>query len=157
MVGAVGASDDGREGLVMRLIKAILLLLVIGVVALFAYNYWSGNGWTLRPPGGSAGVDADAARKQAAELATETARKAGEVATKVGDATAEAALTTKIKSKMVLDDYVKARTINVDTKGSVVTLTGIVRSTVERDRAVRLAKETVGVSEVVDKLEIRKE
>ncbi len=57
---------------------------------------------------------------------------------------------------MVLDDYVKARTINVETKGSVVTLTGTVESVAERERAVRLAKETKGVTEVVDKLEIKK-
>ena len=63
-------------------------------------------------------------------------------ATKLEGALGEGALTTKIKSKMALDDYVKARTINVDTQGSVVTLTGIVGSSAERDRAVRLAKET---------------
>jgi osmotically-inducible protein OsmY len=33
----------------------------------------------------------------------------------------------------------------------------VVGSTAERDRAVRLAKETTGVTQVVDKLEIRKE
>jgi len=141
----------------MRLIRTILLLLVIGVVGVFAYNYWSGNGWTLHPTAASSGIDADTARKQGAEVARDTARKAGEVATKVEEAAADATLTTKIKSKMVLDDYVKARTIDVDTKGSVVTLTGIVGSTAERDRAVRLAKETQGVTRVVDKLEIRKE
>jgi hyperosmotically inducible periplasmic protein len=141
----------------MRFIRTIFLLLVIVVVGVFAYNYWSGNGWTLRPSAGAAGIDADTARRRGAEVATETARKAGDVATKVEAATTEGALTAKIKSKMVLDDYVKARTINVDTKGSVVTLTGVVGSTAERDRSVRLAKETTGVTQVVDKLEIRKE
>jgi hyperosmotically inducible protein len=57
---------------------------------------------------------------------------------------------------MALDDYAKARTISVDTVGSVVTLTGIVGSNAERDRAVRLAKETDGVTKVVDKLEVKK-
>ena len=65
-------------------------------------------------------------------------------------------VTAKIKSKMALDDHVKARSISVETAGSVVTLTGIVDSSEERDRALRLAKDTDGVTRVVDKLEIKK-
>jgi hyperosmotically inducible protein len=56
----------------------------------------------------------------------------------------------------VLDDHVKARTIDVDTSGSVVTLTGVVQSNEERDRAVRLARDTDGVTRVVDKLVVKK-
>jgi osmotically-inducible protein OsmY len=37
-----------------------------------------------------------------------------------------------------------------------VTLTGIVGSNAERDRAVRLAAETDGVTKVVDKLEVKR-
>ena len=40
----------------------------------------------------------------------------------------DAALSLKIKAKMVLDDYVKARTIDVTTDGSTVTVSGTVRS-----------------------------
>jgi hyperosmotically inducible protein len=65
-------------------------------------------------------------------------------------------LTAKIKSKMALDDSVKARNINVDTNGTVVTVTGTVQSDQERERAVRLAKETAGVTQVVDRLHIGK-
>lgn len=140
----------------MRLIRAILILLVFVVVGLFAYNYWSGNGWTLNPPTGSTGINADDARRQGTELVTKGAAKAGKAATQVEAAVSESALTAKIKSKMVLDDHVKARTIGVTTTGSIVTLTGIVESTAERDRAVRLAKETDGVTQVIDKLEIKK-
>jgi osmotically-inducible protein OsmY len=56
---------------------------------------------------------------------------------------------------MVLDDSVKARGIDVDTSRTVVTLSGVVRSADERDRAVRLARETEGVTKVVDKLRVR--
>ena len=55
---------------------------------------------------------------------------------------------------MALDDYVKARNISVDTDGTVVTLTGTVQSAQERERALRLAKETEGVTQVVDKLQV---
>jgi hyperosmotically inducible protein len=140
----------------MRFIRTILTLAIVVILCLFAYNYWSGNGWTLRPAASATGVNADTARRQGAELASETAKKAGEVATKVEDTVAEGALTAKIKSKMILDDNLKAGAINVDTNGTVVTLTGVVRSEAERQRAERLAKETKGVTEVIDKLEIRK-
>ena len=69
---------------------------------------------------------------------------------------AEAALTAKIKSKMALDDHVKARTIDVDTSGSVATLSGVVASKDERKRAVQLAKDTEGITRVVDKLEVER-
>lgn len=140
----------------MRFIRTVLLLAILAVVGVLAYNYWSGNGWTLRPAPSSSGINAEAARQRSAELANEAAAKAREAATKLEGAMSEGALTAKIKSKMALDDYVKARTINVDTAGSVVTLTGVVESTAERERAVRLAKETNGVTSVIDKLEVKK-
>ncbi len=55
-------------------------------------------------------------------------------------------MTTKIMAKMALDDLVKARTIDVTTDGPIVTLSGRVHSEAERDRAVRIARETEGVT-----------
>src|SRR5271169_4199437 len=140
----------------MRFIRTVLLLAVAAVAGVLAYNYWSGNGWTLRPPRTSSGVNLQTAGQRGAELATTVTEEGREAATKVAGALKEGALTTKIKSKMALDDDVKARTISVDTVGSVVTLTGNVGSNAERDRAVRLAKETDGVTRVVDKLDVKK-
>ena len=139
----------------MRFIRRVLLLVIVVVAGVFAYNYWSGNGWTLFSPTDSSGVDVEAARQRSGEFATTAAEKGREAATKLEGALSEGALTTKIKSKMALDDYVKARTISVNTVGSVVTLTGTVGSNVEHDSAVLLAKETDGVTQVVDKLEVR--
>lgn len=139
----------------MHFIRAILILAVVVVAGIFIYNYWAGYGWTLNPTG-SGGINADRARQQGAEAVGEAAAKAADVATKVEETVAESAITAKIKSKMVLDDLVKARTIGVSTKGSVVTLTGMVGSAAERERAVRLAKETNGVTQVLDKLEIKR-
>jgi hyperosmotically inducible protein len=140
----------------MRFIRAILILAVLVVAGVLVYNYWSGNGWTLSPPVGSSGIDADRARREGAEVAGKTADQAAKAATKIEETLAESALTAKIKSKMALDDHVKARTIDVTTTGSVVTLSGTVESTDEHDRAVALAKDTEGVTQVVDKLEIKK-
>ena len=140
----------------MRFIRRVLLVAVVVAACVFAYNYWSGNGWTLSPPTNSSGVNVETARKRGAEIATTAAEKGREAATKLEGALGEGALTTKIKSKMALDDHVKARTITVDTAGSVVTLSGIVGSNAERDRAVRLAKETDGVTKVVNRLQVKK-
>jgi hyperosmotically inducible protein len=139
----------------MRFIRAILLLAVLVIVAILGYNYWSGNGLTLRPSAGHGGIDAEATSRRGVELTKEAAQKTSQAAVKLEGAMSEGALTAKIKSKMMLDDYVKARTIDVDTSGGVVTLTGVVESAAERERAVRLARETDGVKRVVDKLEIR--
>jgi osmotically-inducible protein OsmY len=95
-------------------------------------------------------VDVDKARERGAELGERAAVAAERVRAAVGDGS----LTTKIKAKMALDDVVKARAIDVTTDGGVVTLRGVVHSAAERDRAVALARETVGVTRVVDRLQI---
>ena len=138
----------------MRLIRRLLLLAMLGVGGVAAYNYWSDNGWPLRPS--AAALDADSAKREAARLANRAATKASNAADKLGDKMSAGALTAKIKSKMALDDHVKARAINVDTSGSVVTLSGVVVSAAERERAVRLARDTEGVTQVVDRLQIKK-
>jgi hyperosmotically inducible periplasmic protein len=141
----------------MRAIRLLFVLLVLAVGGVLAYNYWTGNGWTLRPPSTSAtGVDAEKARERGTELAREAAKTTKEVAERTEVVMSEAAITAKIKSKMTLDDHVKARTINVDTAGRTVTLTGTVNSEAEHQRAVQLARDTDGVSQVVDKLQIVK-
>jgi osmotically-inducible protein OsmY len=138
----------------MRFIRTVLVLIIVAVIGVLAYNYWSGHGLTLRPSG-PPGVDAEAARDQAKAIVDKTAATAEKAATKLDQAVDAGTLTAKIKSKMALDDIVKARTINVDTTGSVVTLTGTVESNQERERAVRLARETAGVTNVVDKLVVK--
>jgi osmotically-inducible protein OsmY len=141
----------------MRAIRLVFMILVLAVAAVLAYNYWTGNGWTLRPPSTSAtGIDADRAREQGADFARKAAETTKVAAERTGEVMTEAAITAKIKSKMALDDYVKARTINVDTKGTTVTLTGTVHSEQERQRAVRLARETESITQVIDKLQVAK-
>jgi hyperosmotically inducible protein len=56
---------------------------------------------------------------------------------------------------MALDDTIEARNIDVDTTNGVVTLNGFVRNAQGRDRALQLARETEGVTSVVDHLAIR--
>jgi hyperosmotically inducible protein len=138
----------------MRFIRTLFTLIIVAVIGVLAYNYWSGYGLTLRPSGPT-GINAETAREQAKTIVDKTAATVDKAATKLEQAVDAGSLTLKIKSKMALDDLVKARTINVDTTGSVVTLTGTVDSTQERERAVRLARETAGVTNVVDRLQIK--
>jgi hyperosmotically inducible protein len=141
----------------MRVIRLFLVLLVLAVAGVLAYNSWTGNGWTLRPPTTSAtGVDAEKAREKGVEFARKAAETTKGAVERTDEVMSEAAITAKIKSKMALDDHVKARTINVDTTARTVTLKGTVHSEQERQRAVGLARETEGITQVVDKLQVVK-
>jgi hypothetical protein len=63
-------------------------------------------------------------------------------------------LTTKVKAKLAADDVVKAYKVDVTTNDQVVTLSGDVESPTVRERAVRVARETEGVRDVVDNLRV---
>ena len=61
----------------------------------------------------------------------------------------DAAITTKIKAKMAMDDQVSAMHIKVDTDNNgVVTLSGTAKSQAEVAKAVSIARSTEGVREV---------
>jgi hyperosmotically inducible protein len=134
--------------------RAILLLLVVIVVGFFALNYWNGD-WRHPSIGRQVGTTGTIDTSKAKQAGAEIGEKAADAANKVGEAVGEAALTTKIKAKMTLDDTVKARDITVTTNGSVVTLTGVVGSKAEHDRAMQLARETSGVTKVVDHITVK--
>ena len=72
----------------------------------------------------------------------------------VGCAQSDAGITTAVKGKLVADDLVKARQINVDTKNKVVTLTGQVQTQAEEARALQIARNTNGVRDVIDQISV---
>ena len=127
----------------------IALLLVVGFVVI---GYWTGAPWlsTITAPMAASrpAAAAETTRERGAELGEKAARAAQEV----GNALDDAAITAKIKAKMTLDDSVRARAVDVSTTGSTVTLSGTVQSAAEHDRTVTLARETDGVTRVVDHL-----
>jgi osmotically-inducible protein OsmY len=114
----------------MAVVRALLISVFIILVAFVGFSYWSGTAYyhvpSLAPSRvvGTSGILDD----------TE--------------------ISSKIKAKMVLDDYVKARSISVTTKSGTVTLRGIVRSVDEHDRAITLARDTAGVTHVIDDLRV---
>ncbi len=136
------------------ILRLALLVVVVGAAGFLYLGYWAGrDGSTTQAPIGTGGtVNTERARERAAELG----EKAADAATKVQEGVTEASITAKIKAKMALDDSVKARSINVTTSGSVVTVSGSVESVREHDRAIALARETVGVSQVVDQLRVQR-
>lgn len=144
--------------MVRALLRLILIVVVIVAVGAFFFGYrWAGRSADTEPvrdrPVGTTGdapIDASRARQAGAEIGERVAVGANAAERAVADAS----LTTKIKSKMALDDLVEALDIDVDTRGSIVTLSGRVSSEAERSRAVQLARETEGVTDVVDRLTV---
>ena len=141
--------------MVRALIKVVLIGMVVVAGAFYLFGYWTGGSFRATPAPAasetSRSVDTRAARERGAEIG----EKVAIAAASVSESIEEGRLTAKIKAKMVLDDLVKARTINVTTTGSTVSLSGTVRSAQERQRAVQLARETEGVTQVIDQLVIR--
>lgn len=139
----------------MRTFRAVVLSLLVVLVAFVAFSYLSGSTWTPFPRNdrpiaiGTAG-SVETAKERGAEMGEKVAVAAAKVKEEAG----EAALTSKIKAKMMLDDSIKARAIDVTTDDSTVTLSGTVGSVSEHDRAVRLARETDGITRVVDHLRV---
>ena len=74
---------------------------------------------------------------------------------KAGEKITDAWITTKVKWFFVGEDALKGSEINVDTKDRVVTLKGTVKSAAGKARAVELAKDTDGVTKVVDQLAVK--
>jgi hyperosmotically inducible protein len=66
------------------------------------------------------------------------------------------AISAKITAKMALDTTLKEYPIAVTTNDGVVTLTGNIDSAEAKARALALAKETAGVIEVRDMIEVRR-
>jgi osmotically-inducible protein OsmY len=66
----------------------------------------------------------------------------------------DAWITMNVQSKFFMHDTIKAREIDVDTRNGVVTLTGSVPDEAARSAAERLARETNGVSRVVNSLTV---
>ena len=133
--------------MIRGLIRLMLIAVVVVAAAFFFIGYWSGGRF-------DAEVSAASTRPRR-EAGAEIGEKAATVAARVSESMEEGSLTAKIKAKMVLDDLVKARTINVTTEDTTVTLTGTVHSQQERDRSLALARETEGVTSVVDHLTVQ--
>ena len=135
--------------------RAALILVIVVVLGMMwrsgAFVPFTSMAPAANAPVGTTGaVDVEKARERGAAIA----EKAAEMVSGVEETVAEAAISSKIKAKMALDDSVRALRISVTTQGSTVTLAGRTTSSAEHDRAVQLARETDGVTRVVDHIDV---
>ena len=140
--------------MIRAFVKLVLVVVVLAAIAAFFLGYRLANNGVETPVSAiqtTPAVDTQKARETGARIGETVATGAA----KAEQALSEGALTAKIKSKMALDDTVKALSIDVDTKGTVVTLSGTVNSETERTKAVELARETAGVTSVNNNLVVR--
>jgi hyperosmotically inducible periplasmic protein len=91
--------------------------------------------------GGSAGGKATGKTKSSAGVADESVT--------------DSWITMKIKTAVTNESSLKASDITVETKNNVVTLTGTVASEAGKARAEQIAKQTQGVTKVIDNLTVK--
>ena len=146
------------------LLRIVLVVVIVAAIAAFFVGYRFGDGDraietdpVVGTSGATSGPDLDP------DINVDRAREAGarvgeSIAVAAGSAermAREAALSAKIKSKVLLDDTIETTGFDVDTSGSEVTVQGAVESQEQRERVVRLARETDGVTTVIDQLTVR--
>jgi osmotically-inducible protein OsmY len=83
-------------------------------------------------------------------------RKAREAGQTIADSTADARITTAIKTKLVANRDLSALSISVNTTGGVVTLSGTVTSPEDISKAMMLAMDVDGVREVVSTVQVKR-
>ncbi len=73
----------------------------------------------------------------------------------VGETIDDATITTRVKTALLNDPQVAGLKIDVDTTKGIVTMSGIVRSRDEEQRAVQIARGVPGVKDVKSTLQLR--
>ena len=116
-----------------------------------------------RPSPPTEGQQIDAGIERTKEAASEAGRdlqaagqeikqEGAQAGNALAEGAAELTITAKVKTALAGDDQLSALSINVDTTGSVVTLTGPAPTQAAFDRATDLAKAVDGVTEVRNQL-----
>lgn len=102
----------------------------------------------------ASGCHRPASRADVKETASDAAAKIKAESAEARDQLADVWLSTKIHSKFVGDRDIEAREISVSTKDGVVTLKGRVLNEPMRQLAIAIAKDTDGVKQVVNQLDV---
>ena len=102
----------------------------------------------------AASVAVGAAQTGARDQARETKQETKAAASNTGNAIKDSWTTMKVHSQFVPEDALEGSDIDVTTKAGAVTLTGTVRSSAGKARAVAIAKATEGVKSVTDNLRV---
>jgi hyperosmotically inducible protein len=75
--------------------------------------------------------------------------------TTIGNEIDDSVVTTRVKSALLADDYVKSLDIKVETRKGEVMLSGFADNQVQIDRGILVSKNVMGVKNVVNKLSLK--
>ena len=115
-----------------------------------------GVGVMVMTAGPAAAQAATQAKEKTVAAGHATKEKTKSAAKTTGTVLSDAEITAAVKTKLLADKTVGGLKIDVDTDHGVVTLTGPVKSNLEKKEALRLAHETKGIKKVVSKLTLGK-
>lgn len=98
--------------------------------------------------------------KEAGEVVADKSKKGAEktkeAVSKTGEVITDGWISTRIKTKFMGDEGLRASDIKVDTNDHIVTLTGTVADTSTHAKAIAMAEDVEGVKRIVDKLVVAK-
>ncbi|XXD11629.1 molecular chaperone OsmY [Klebsiella sp. R445] len=111
---------------------------------------------------GSAMISVSAyAENSTTDSAKSVANSAGQAVdsslNKVGDFMDDSTITARVKAALIDDKSISSAGISVKTENKVVTLSGSVDSTAQKEQALSVAKNVKGVTTVTDKLSVSEE
>lgn len=79
---------------------------------------------------------------------------AASIATKTGEVITDGWISSRIKTKFMGEEALRASAITVDSADHVVTLSGAVPNAAAHAKALTMAKEVEGVNRVIDNLKV---
>jgi hyperosmotically inducible periplasmic protein len=167
-----GAAQPNVKKRSMKIILALLIGVAVGACAVWFYSTKQGKS-TVRATGEQIESSTKAARdtiqeklrvldlrpdqvkEDLARTGQVVRRKAREAGQAIADATADARITGAIKAKILANRDLSALSISVNTTSGIVTLSGTVSSPEDISKAMLLAMDTDGVTEVISTLQVR--
>lgn len=156
----------------MRILLTLLIGIIIGAVGVWLYATKEGRS-TAKAAGDqiesatkstrdalqekmkALELSSDDIKDELAKTGTVVRRKAKDAGEAIADATADARTTAAIKGKLLASRDLSAMSISVNTTSGVVTLSGSVSSPEEVSKAMLLAMETDGVTQVISTLRVK--
>lgn len=102
-----------------------------------------------------AGKEIDKALEEAGKAADEAVKKAEEIADEAIKAGGDTGILAKIKAKLTADAVLRALRIEITVEDGVVTLKGSVASKEQSGNAAKIAKDTEGVKDVKNELDVK--
>jgi hyperosmotically inducible periplasmic protein len=129
-----------------KLIRTLLVLIILVLAGAYLLGYMPQTATLFDSTPRSVTIKAPTAE--------EIRHGAATTAQRVDETLADAALTTKIKAKIALDDTLKQANVHISTSDSVVTISGTVSTTGMQERVLQLVRETAGVKSTLNELKV---